>query len=186
MHICGRPRTAIGNASEDLFPRPHGHNSEYADVYLDIQADLLRSIMRNPSVRGILAIRHGMLPSRLNAWLLPVRELPAIVAGLPAVYRELLMIYREIPGRARIPDARAGEQASSGRRRDSRSPAGGQESRTRAVGLKYGILNEGHYCGILTRGQSGPRVVGIHGRRPGRERASVARYTSSRETVRFT
>ena len=53
-------------------------------------AGLLRSIMRNPSARGILAIRHGTLLSRLDAWLLPVRELPAIIIGLPAVYRKLL------------------------------------------------------------------------------------------------
>ena len=49
------------------------HSLEYADVYPDIRAGLLRSIMRNASARGILAIRHGTLLPRLDAWLLPVR-----------------------------------------------------------------------------------------------------------------
>ena len=49
------------------------HSLEYADVYPDIRAGLLRSIMRNASARGILTIRHGTLLPRLDAWLLPVR-----------------------------------------------------------------------------------------------------------------
>jgi hypothetical protein len=49
------------------------HSPEYPGVYPHIQAGLLRFIMRNPSARGILANRHGMLPSRLDAWLPPVR-----------------------------------------------------------------------------------------------------------------
>ena len=49
------------------------HSPEYPGVYPDILAGLLRSIMRNPSACGILAIRHRTLPSRLDAWLLPVR-----------------------------------------------------------------------------------------------------------------
>jgi hypothetical protein len=58
---------------EIYFPGHREHSPEYPGVYLDIQAGLLRFIMRNPSARGILANRHGMLPSRLDAWLPPVR-----------------------------------------------------------------------------------------------------------------
>jgi hypothetical protein len=44
------------------------HSPEYPGVYPDIRAGLLRFIIRwNPSARGILAIRHGTLPSRLDA-----------------------------------------------------------------------------------------------------------------------
>ena len=75
---------------QEIYFRDHReHSPEYPDVYPDIQAGLLRFIMQNPSVRGILAIRHGMLPSRLDAWLLPVRQLRPIILGLPAVYREI-------------------------------------------------------------------------------------------------
>lgn len=49
------------------------HFPKYSGVYSDIQAVILRPIIRNPSARGILAIRHRTLPSRLDAWLLPVQ-----------------------------------------------------------------------------------------------------------------
>jgi hypothetical protein len=43
------------------------HSPEYPGVYPDIQTGLLRFIMLNLPARGILADRHAMLPSRLNA-----------------------------------------------------------------------------------------------------------------------
>src|SRR5947209_13352254 len=57
----------------DIYFRGRGeHSPEYPGVYPDIQTGLLRSITRNPAARGILAIRHRTLPSRLDAWLLRV------------------------------------------------------------------------------------------------------------------
>ena len=55
---------------QEIYFRDHSeHSPEYPGVYPDIQAGLLRFIIRwNPSARGILAIRHGTLPSRLDAW----------------------------------------------------------------------------------------------------------------------
>jgi hypothetical protein len=43
-----------------------------------------------------------MLPSLLDAWLLPVRQLRTIIIGLPAVYREIPgQVARQHPRRAR-------------------------------------------------------------------------------------
>src|SRR5216683_5285251 len=54
---------------QEIYFRDHRERSpEFSLFYPDIQAGLLRSIMRNPSAGGILAIRHGMLPYRLDAW----------------------------------------------------------------------------------------------------------------------
>lgn len=64
-----RPRPAADSnwrCARNLFPRPQGHSTEYPGVYPDIHAGLLRSMMRNPSARGILAIRHGRC---LHGWM---------------------------------------------------------------------------------------------------------------------
>jgi len=65
---------------QEIYFRDHRERSpEFSLFYPDIQAGLLRSIMRNPSAGGILAIRHGMLPYRLDAWY--CRYGPARTAG---------------------------------------------------------------------------------------------------------
>jgi hypothetical protein len=66
----GRPRAVIGDTQGDLFRRPKGHYPEYRRVYPNIRAGLFRSIMPNPPARGILALQHGTLPSRLAARIL--------------------------------------------------------------------------------------------------------------------
>jgi hypothetical protein len=43
------------------------HSLKYSGVYPDIQAGPLPCIMRNPAARGISAIPHRTLPSRLDA-----------------------------------------------------------------------------------------------------------------------
>jgi hypothetical protein len=64
---------------EIYFRSPREHSPKHPGVYPDIQTGLLRSIIRNPSACGILAIRHRTLPSRLDARILviAVRVLPS-------------------------------------------------------------------------------------------------------------
>jgi hypothetical protein len=55
-------------ARQEIYFRSYrAHSPKYPGVYPDIQAGLLRSIMRNPAARGISAIPHQTQPSRLDA-----------------------------------------------------------------------------------------------------------------------
>jgi hypothetical protein len=58
-----------------------GRSLKCSGVYPDIRAGLLRSITRNPSARGISAILHRALPSRLDARLLPLRVVRTVGDG---------------------------------------------------------------------------------------------------------
>jgi hypothetical protein len=64
-------------SQEIYFGHHREHSLEYPGVYVDIQAGLLRAIMRKPAARGILAVRHRTC---LHGW-------------MPGCFR----IYRELP-----------------------------------------------------------------------------------------